>query len=93
MKRFSMVLATMLWMAVSSFGQAIANPNFPANANGRVMVSELSKWQFQSQTGISSGAQTVTLNGCYIKVGTAGSGVISGDAGLDPARAAISLPG
>jgi hypothetical protein len=34
-------------------------------------ASGAGKWQFQSQTGISSGAQTVTLNGCYVKVGTA----------------------
>jgi hypothetical protein len=40
MKRFSVVLGTMFLMAVSSFGQPIANPNFSANANGRVMVSE-----------------------------------------------------
>jgi len=44
--------------------------NSPANANGAVMADEFGKWAFQSQTGISSGAQTVTLNGCYIKVGT-----------------------
>ena len=54
-----------------SFGQAIANPNFPLNANGKVMASEFGKWAFQSLTTITSGAQTVTLNGCYIKVGTA----------------------
>lgn len=53
------------------YGQATANPKFPANANGRVMVTEFQKWAFQSQVGVSSGAQTVTLNGCYVKVGTA----------------------
>ena len=54
-----------------SFGQAVANPNFPLNANGKIMASEFGKWAFQSLTTITSGAQTVTLNGCYIKVGTA----------------------
>jgi hypothetical protein len=34
------------------------------------MADEFGKWAFQSQAGISSGAQTVTLNGCYVKVGT-----------------------
>lgn len=65
------VVSTLLLLTASlSFGQAIANAKFPANANGAVMADEFGKWAFQSQTGISSGAQTVTLNGCYIKVGT-----------------------
>ena len=55
-----------------AFGQALQNPKFPANANGRVMASEFQRWALQSQTGFSSsGSQTVTLNSCYIKVGTA----------------------
>ncbi len=64
------VFSTLLVLASLAFGQATANPKFPANANGAVMADEFGKWAFQSQTGISSGAQTVTLNGCYIKVGT-----------------------
>lgn len=57
--------------------QSIGNPNFAANANGRVMASEFGKWAFQSQSGISSGAQTVTLNGCYIRPGTGQIGTAS----------------
>jgi hypothetical protein len=66
------VFATVLLAlaSVMALGQATANPKFPANANGAVMADEFGKWAFQSQAGISSGAQTVTLNGCYIKVGT-----------------------
>lgn len=64
------VVSTLLLAASLAFGQATANPRFPANGNGAVMASEFGKWAFQSQTGISSGAQTVTLNSCYIKVGT-----------------------
>lgn len=70
MKSFTKIVSFLL-LAACAFGQATGNPNFPANANGRVMASEFGKWAFQSQSGISSGAQTVTLNGCYIKVGTA----------------------
>ena len=64
------VFTTLLLVTGLAFGQATGNPKFPANANGAVMADEFGKWAFQSQTGISSGAQTVTLNGCYIKVGT-----------------------
>ena len=72
------VVSTLLLLATSLvFGQAIANPKFPANANAAVMADEFGKWAFQSQTGISSGAQTVTLNGCYIKVGC-GNGQFAG---------------
>jgi hypothetical protein len=74
MKSLKTAVVTTFLLAIAlsgaAFGQAIANPKFPANANGRVMADEFGKWAFQSQSGISSGAQTVTLNGCYIKVGT-----------------------
>jgi hypothetical protein len=71
--RFTTVFATLtlLLATAAAFGQALSNPKYPANANGRVMADEFGRWQLQSQTGISSGAQTVTLNGCYVKVGTA----------------------
>jgi hypothetical protein len=64
------VFATLLLVLASglALGQATANPKFPANANGAVMADEFAKWAFQSQTGISSGAQTVTLNGCFINI-------------------------
>jgi hypothetical protein len=67
----TVLLAITLTLAPFGLGQATANPKFAANAAGRVMAAEFAKYAFQSQTGISSGAQTVTLNGCYIKVGTA----------------------
>ena len=73
MKSLKIAVVAPLILALASalsFGQATANPQFPANANGAVMADEFGKWAFLSQTGISSGAQTVTLNGCYIKVGT-----------------------
>jgi hypothetical protein len=63
--------AVLLLATAAAFGQALSNPKFPANANGRVMADEFGRWFLQSQTGISSGAQTVTLNACYVKVGTA----------------------
>jgi hypothetical protein len=66
-----LVVSTLLLATAAAFGQALSNPKFPANANGRVMADEFGRWALQSQTGISSGAQTVTLNGCYVKVGTA----------------------
>ncbi len=71
--RFTTVFATLtlLLATAAAFGQALSNPKFPANANGRVMADEFGRWYLQSQTGISSGAQTVTLNTCYVKVGTA----------------------
>jgi hypothetical protein len=71
--RFTTVFATLtlLLATAAAFGQALSNPKYPANANGRVMADEFGRWQLQSQSGISSGAQTVTLNGCYVKVGTA----------------------
>jgi hypothetical protein len=71
--RFTILLTitTLLLATAAAFGQATSNPKFPANANGRVMADEFGRWYLQSQTGISSGAQTVTLNGCYVKVGTA----------------------
>jgi hypothetical protein len=73
MKSLKTAVVTTLLLAlatVTAFGQATANPKFAANANGAVMADEFGKWAFQSQAGISSGAQTVTLNSCYIKVGT-----------------------
>jgi hypothetical protein len=74
MKSVKTAVVTTLLLAIAltgaAFGQAFANPKFAANSAGAVMASEFGKWAFQSQTGISSGAQTVTLNGCYIKVGT-----------------------
>src|ERR1700691_658043 len=72
--RFTTTLLTtavLILASVAAFCQAFSNPKYPANANGRVMADEFGRWQLQSQTGISSGAQTVTLNGCYVKVGTA----------------------
>ena len=71
--RFTTVFATLtlLLATAAAFGQALSNPKYPANANGRVMADEFGRWYLQSQTGISSGAQTVTLNSCYVKVGTA----------------------
>lgn len=71
--RFTTVFATLtlLLATAAAFGQALSNPKYPANANGRVMADEFGRWQLQSQTGISSGAQAVTLNACYVKVGTA----------------------
>lgn len=62
--------AVLLLASVAAFGQAYSNAKFAAYANGRVMADEFGRWALQSQTGISSGAQTVTLNGCYVKVGT-----------------------
>ena len=70
MKSLLKVCSTILLLAAVAFGQAYQNPKFAVNTGGAVMADEFGKWQFQSQTGISSGAQTVTLNGCYVKVGT-----------------------
>ena len=69
-KRLVSAIALLLLGLSSLFAQEIANPNFPANANGRVMASEFGKYAFQSLTTVTAAAQTVTLNGCYIKAGT-----------------------
>jgi len=58
-------------MSIAANAQAIGSPRFPANANGKVMVGEFGKWAFQSLNAVTAASQSVTLNGCYIKVGTA----------------------
>jgi len=72
MKSTLRIGAFLLAVAGLMFGQATSNPKFAANSAGRVMATEFQKWAFQSQTAVAAaGAATVTLNSCYVKVGTA----------------------
>ena len=56
-------------MVFTSFGFA-QNPNYPNNLAGRVIVSEYSKWSVQNLSATAVGAATMTLNNCYVSVGT-----------------------
>ena len=58
-------------IAFSQNGTPPFNPAFPNNVGGAYIASEYGKWQVQSlTTSTSTGAYSMTLNPCYVSVGT-----------------------
>lgn len=68
MKKALTMLATVA-LLLTSFGFA-QNPQYPNNIGGRVMVSEYAKWSVQNLNATAVGAATMTLNNCFVSVGT-----------------------
>lgn len=67
MKKISMLALAVTVLSIFGFAQ---NPNFPTNPGSRIMASEYSKWSVHSLNATAAGAATMTLDNCYINMGT-----------------------
>lgn len=64
-------LATLLAVAtLTSFGFAQFNPQYPNNMGGRFMASEYGKWAVHNLNTIAAGSASMTLDNCFVSVGT-----------------------
>ncbi len=69
MKKLSTLAAVALFLTSFGFAQG-NNPSFPSNAAGRIMVSEYGKWSVHPLNAVAAGAATMTLDNCFVSVGT-----------------------